>query len=445
MSDVISSQRGLEIRGGSMQFMPMPERRDDGKLPSSCAPHAYSLRIISCLMNRLHLLVFTLIALISGMPMAGAEQLEDLLRQAGIRVVSKGESSTELEKRTAAMLPMSQISEENRRRVSEIVSDCNQFRRLPTLQYTVDEPMYRYLLEHPDVAVSTWRVMGISRFEMWQTGPMEYEARAIDGSEGLADILYRDKNQMLFICEGMYHNPVLPKPLQASALIWFRATFTPNAEGTHVVSQRADVFVRFPSNGVSAVAKVLSPITNPLMDRNLFEISLYSSMMSRAVRDEPEWVVQVAQQLDGVLPQRKDELLAVARLPRRNDGKAKAANGPASDRKIVLSPQLFFFDPPKTMPAPEQPASDAKVRTAALTTTKSPASVTIPAQTASFSPPVRMRDQVPANQSDEDQPAAQSDDEFALQPALPPAGSTATDSAGSNPTPPSSGRLEKAP
>ena len=30
------------------------------------------------------------------------------------------------------------------------------------LQFTIDEPIYQYLMQHPDVAVSTWRVMGIS-------------------------------------------------------------------------------------------------------------------------------------------------------------------------------------------------------------------------------------------------------------------------------------------
>ncbi len=209
------------------------------------------------------------------------------------------------------------MTQENRQRAQLIIKERSQFRRLPSLQYAIDEAMFRYLLSHPDVAVSTWRVMGISRFEMWQTGENEYEAMAIDGSEGIADILYQDANQMVFVCQGSYHNPLLPRPMQASALIWFRAVYTPSADGTHVVTQKADVFVRFPSSGVSAIAKVLTPVLHSLMDRNLFEVSLYGSMMSRAVRDEPEWVVQVAQQMEGVLPQRQGELIEVARKPRK--------------------------------------------------------------------------------------------------------------------------------
>jgi hypothetical protein len=260
-----------------------------------------------------------------------------------------------------------------------IIDDCSQYRRLPSLQYSIDEPMYRYLLQHPDVAVSTWRVMGISRFEMWQTGPLEYEAKAVDGSEGIADILYQDANQMVFVCQGTYHNVLLPKPLEASALIWFRATYTPAPDGTHTVSQKADVFVKFPSTAFSAVAKMLTPVTNGMMDRNLFEVSLYSSMMSRAVRDEPEWVIQVADQMEGVLPQRRGELIEVAQRPRKVN---KGQNAPAEkvtsvDRSVIMSPQLLFFDPPKDGPVQD---SSSPLREASL-----PAGNPVPLRTAELS------------------------------------------------------------
>lgn len=278
-----------------------------------------------------------------------ADQLKELAEKAGIRIMADGDSSESSENQARAGIPLSSMTQANRQRAQAIIRDRSQYRRLPSLQYTIDEPIYRYLIKHPDVAVSTWRVMGISRFEMWQTGPAEFEAQAIDGSEGIADILYQDENQMVFVCQGSYHSPLLPRPMEAAALIWFRTMYTPNVEGTHVVTQKADVFVRFPSSSVSAIAKVLTPVTNSLMDRNLFEVSLYGSMMSRAVRDEPEWVVQVAQQLEGVLPQRKTELIEVARKPRniRHDGKISRSTMPAADRAMIHSPQLLFLDPPE--------------------------------------------------------------------------------------------------
>ena len=295
----------------------------------------------------LALTIATLAFTLAGSSCAG-DQLKDLAERAGIKVLADGESSQNSEEQARNSIPLNAMTQQNRQRAQVIIKDRNQFRRLPSLQYTIDESMFRYLLKHPDVAVSTWRVMGISRFEMWQTGENEFEAQAIDGSEGIADILYQDANQMVFVCQGSYHNPLMPRAMEAAALIWFRVVYTPNADGSQTVSQKADVFVRFPSSGVSAIAKVLTPVLHSLMDRNLFEVSLYGSVMSRAVRDEPEWVVQVAQQMEGVLPQRKNELIDVARMPRGVGSNGRVSKSiPAADRKLILSPQLLFLDPPE--------------------------------------------------------------------------------------------------
>ena len=411
--------------------------------------------IVGCRFRLSRMVIFgiAVIVFVIGSARCSADQLKELAEKAGIRILADGESSAGAEEEARTAMPLKGMTQENRQRAQLIIKERSQFRRLPSLQYSIDEPMFRYLLKHPDVAVSTWRVMGISRFEMWQTGDMEYEALAIDGSEGIADILYQDDSQMVFVCQGSYHNPLLPRPMEAAALIWFRTIYAPNAEGTHVVTQKADVFVRFPSSSVSAIARVLTPVLHSLMDRNLFEVSLYGSMMSRAVRDEPEWVVQVAQQMEGVLPQRKGELIEVARKPRNvnRHGTMGRFTMPAADRKLILSPQLLFLDPPKEREVVgASPASTLSLATGIPASgpaggiASAPGKSPVPVRTVATSPtgnltlittkgclttdsstPVR-------NAGPPSEPTKRSDGVFILQPAVvPPTGSTATDPVGS--------------
>jgi hypothetical protein len=199
------------------------------------------------------------------------------------------------------------------------------------------------------------------------------------------------------------------------------------------------MFVRFPSSSVTAIAKVLTPILHSLMDRNLFEISLYGSMMSRAVRDEPEWVIQVAQQMEGVLPQRKGELIEVARKPRnvRRNGKTGVSSIPAADRQMILSPQLLFFDPPQEHEVAVVPVSAAE--TASVT-----GNSRLPVRTVSTSGPgnlmlITIKSSLPAeisepigNAGPANEHTRRSDGGFLLQPVVvPPTGSTATGPVGS--------------
>jgi hypothetical protein len=287
---------------------------------------------------------------------ASASQLEELAARAGVRILARGTSESEVERNARAGLPLKLMNPAGRARANEILNRTSQYRRLPEVLYPADQSMYRYLVEHPDVAVSSWRALGISQFQMWQTGPLEYEAEAADGSEGIADILYRDQNHCLFICEGKYQNPLLPRSIEAAALVWFQYSFSRDADGKELVRQTADVFVTFPSQSVATIARVLSPVTNTLLDRNLYEVTLYASMMSRAVLDEPGWVIQLAQQLEGVLPSRPAELISIARVQRPGRPRMSLARPRPGINPAQLLPQgIQLFEPPHQFAAEVQP------------------------------------------------------------------------------------------
>jgi len=283
-------------------------------------------------------------ALLAASSTASASQLEEMAVRAGVTVLAGGTSDSVAEKAARSSLPLNWMNRVARDRANAILNRTSQFRRLPQVQYATDQPLYQYLVQHPDVAVSTWRALGISKFQLWQTGPLEYEAEAGDGSEGIADVLYRDQNHCLFICEGKYQNPLLPAAIEASALVWFRYHFTKDANGMDVVRQTADVFITFPSQSVAAIAKVLSPVTNSLLDRNLYEVTLYCCMMSRAVKTEPGWVIQLAQQLDGVLPSRPQELIGIARIDRRRAFRSPRGTGVRAED--LLSQGIMLLQPP---------------------------------------------------------------------------------------------------
>jgi hypothetical protein len=281
---------------------------------------------------------------------ARASQLQELAVRAGVHVIAAGTSTDKVEQSARNSIPLNRLTSAGRQRVAAVLDNTSQYRRLPEVRYAVDGPMYRYLVQHPDVAVSTWRALGISRFKMWQTGTLEYEAEAGDGSEGIADILYRDRNHCLFICAGKYHNPLLPKAIEAAALVWFQYSFTRDVNGVESVHQTADVFVTFPSQGISTIAKVLSPVTNALLDRNLYEVTLYACMMSRAVSDEPEWVVQLARQLDGVLPSRPGELIAIAQMQRKRRNAVRPRRGVRRISATELQSRgIQLFEPPHNL------------------------------------------------------------------------------------------------
>lgn len=261
-----------------------------------------------------HLRAFTAVAIccLGILPAQASERLQQLAQSVGVSVLTDGTSGSDVQTRSARQLPFQKMSQEAAGRARFIVENTSQFRKMPSLRYQVEPGMYRYLISNPDVAVATWRAMGISQLKMLQTGVFEYQASAPDGSEGTADVLCRDDHQCVFIVQGEYHSPLIPATIKASALVWLQYEFVESAEGKRLVNQHVQTYIHFPSNAVDVIARLASRVTNNILDRNVFEVSLYARMMSQAAERDPEWVRQLASRMDGVLPQRREELAAIA-------------------------------------------------------------------------------------------------------------------------------------
>ncbi|MFN7802741.1 MAG: hypothetical protein ACK5TO_01925 [Planctomycetaceae bacterium] len=221
----------------------------------------------------------------------------------------KGSSSSADRKKALALIPQEHLTAEQRERVASITKNVSYYRRLPKVSFPVEPEVYSYFLAHPDVAVSVWRAMEISKVEMYQTGRFEYEADAGDGSVGAIEILYSQGDLHLAICEGSFTSPLLKQPIEARSLLLLQTSFITEPDGTVSVTHRGDLFISFPAQTLDVAAKVFSPLTVTLTDRTFTEVSMFVRMMSLAMSRRPDWVEQVAAKMNGVPELRKQQML----------------------------------------------------------------------------------------------------------------------------------------
>jgi hypothetical protein len=233
----------------------------------------------------------------------------NLLQTLQPRMIQDGTSSRKAKKAARAKLPLQHLTPENRRRAEEVLRSVSLFRKLPTYSFEVEPDVYWFFVSHPDVAVSIWRSLGISKFQMWQTGPDTYEADAGDGSYGVVDVLYRGTTEHLIACDGVYKSPFLVRRIKARALMHLETRMTARPDGKADVQHCINLFVSFPSSTVKRAAKLVSPISNLIVDRNFREVTRFLQLMSRAMASQPGWVERIAGRMEGVHAMRRDQLL----------------------------------------------------------------------------------------------------------------------------------------
>jgi hypothetical protein len=221
-------------------------------------------------------------------------------------VIKSGDSSRRTRAEAIEQLPTSRLAPEAQQSVERVIKELSLFRRLPTLEFEVDPRVYDFFTSHPDMAVSIWRAMNISSVRMWQTGPSRYELDTRDGTVGQVDVLLRSPESCLIQCDGQLQGPGLSKAITASALMHLQTRYTPAGKAVHHV----DLFVSFPSQTVETIAKLISPVSNRVADRNFEEVSLFIAMMNSLMSRQPGWVEQICSRLEGVLPECPQQLLA---------------------------------------------------------------------------------------------------------------------------------------
>jgi hypothetical protein len=230
-----------------------------------------------------------------------------------ITLLTKGSSTRFARKSSLAQLPLDKLTPANRTNAEFVLKDLSMYRVLPKIQFDVNHSAYAFFIAHPDVVVSIWREMKLSEFQMWQTGPYSYEVDAGDGTVGTLEVIHQTPKETIVLCSGVYKSPLIAKPITAKALLYLETEYFPGSDQKlDSVSHQVTMFVSFPSQTVEMAAKILAPVSNVILDRNFKEVSIFMHMMSLAMERQPGWVERISNQLEGVLPVRKPQLLKVA-------------------------------------------------------------------------------------------------------------------------------------
>ncbi len=224
-----------------------------------------------------------------------------------VKTTVSGTSSRHVRRAAISSFPFQLMAPQARASAHQILDDLSLYRRLPTIELESDRRCYEYFTNHPDVAVSIWRAMEISRVQMKRESATLFDTDTQDGTLGTVRVLLNTSEHYVVTCHGEFKSPAIKKPVRAMAMMHLKPTFRKN--GT--VEHQLDLYVSFPSHAVEAIARLISPVSNRIADRNFEEISLFVEMMSLAMTRQPGWVEKIGQDLEGVRQEDVEELLAL--------------------------------------------------------------------------------------------------------------------------------------
>jgi hypothetical protein len=227
------------------------------------------------------------------------------------RVESPLESSVPMVTLDALPLgvPFARLDDEARGRAEAVLGTSLFSHRVTGLRGRSREPVFRFLLDHPDFAAAVARALRLGQYraEARDDGYWGDDSR---GARGMIRMLYADEGRRLYHLEGMYETRGLPT-IHGRMLVLIEFQHEDDPAGGTRVDASVTGHIRLDTPLVGAVAQLATTLARPTVERaverKVRRFFATVARVSRWAHDQPE---QIWAALEGHPEVRQDATLA---------------------------------------------------------------------------------------------------------------------------------------
>ena len=232
-------------------------------------------------------------------------------------------------------VPLSSLQEPLRSKVRQIVAHPTIFRRMPIEVVPCDPDLYVFLVRYPEIVVSMWQLMGVTKVTLHRKGPYAYDARDGAGTVSQVELVYGTREKHLFLAEGYYDGPLLPRRVTGRCAVLLTSAYSLDQNKSDYISNRLDVFLQVDNVGAELVAKTLHPLLGRTVDSNFSETIRFVSQVSHVAESNGPGVQRLVTRLTDVDPSVRERFAQIATtLNQRAIMKAMSEPKPAPTERL---------------------------------------------------------------------------------------------------------------
>ncbi len=199
-------------------------------------------------------------------------------------------------------MPINSLPEPLHSKIKQIVVKPTIYRRLPVEVIPCDPELYVFLVRYPEVIVNMWQLMEVTKVVIKRTGAYTYDAVDGAGTVSQVELVYGTREKHLFMAEGYYDGPLLPRRVTGRCVLLLTSAFSLDAQRQPFISNRLDVFVQLDNVGAEIVAKTLHPLMGRTIDNNFAESARFVGQVSHVAETNGPGVQRLVSRLDNIDP-----------------------------------------------------------------------------------------------------------------------------------------------
>ena len=189
-------------------------------------------------------------------------------------------------------VPLARLDEEARGRAEAVLGTGTFSHRVTGLRARSREPIFRFLVDHPQFAAAVARALRLGRYHV-DARDDGYWGDDSRGARGMIRLLYADEGRRLYHLEGMYEARNLPT-IQGRMLVLIEFQHEDDPEGGTRVDASVTGHIRLDTPLVGAVAQLATMLARPAVERaaerKVHRFFATVARVSRWAYDQPEQI-----------------------------------------------------------------------------------------------------------------------------------------------------------
>ncbi len=224
-------------------------------------------------------------------------------------------------------IPLDKLAPEDRAKVDSVLSAVSIFRRLPVRVVDCDPDLYLFVVRHPDVVVSIWEMMKVSRLQLRQVDENQFQITEPAGTAAKFSFVYRNHDTHILYGEGTYEGPLMTRPAKGRGVLVLKCGYVRETNGRYYITSRLDCFLTIEPAGIELLGKTVSPLMGKTADNNFVQTVAFIGSLSRTAEVNSRGVQRLAMQLAHVRPDVRVRFAEVAAEVAQKSVMASRPNG----------------------------------------------------------------------------------------------------------------------
>ena len=189
-------------------------------------------------------------------------------------------------------VPFDRLSVAQQERLKEVMDGAAFHRTVLGLTFRSHEPVFLYLVDHPDVAAAAARALGVAKYRIEQRPDGTYWGDDARGAKGTVEVVYADPRKRVLHAQGTYDTKWLPTIYGRIVLI-LEFEHGNGPDGQTRVTNDLTGYLRVDNAFVGTLARLVGPIVGVAVDRKVARTFGVAGKVSERAYDDPAGFLQV--------------------------------------------------------------------------------------------------------------------------------------------------------